>query len=203
MLAMLTYVSCSDDPVVEPQEQEAMAQEKLQQIKAIVNDGTELTAEDKEEIKQILSTIDKEALDALSNTKEKVQVQRLKNATSGSDVPFAVIEDVPVFPGCGELASNDARKECMSQKVNEFVNSNFNTSLGKDLGLAGINRIYVQFRVNKDGSVEVLGARAPHPALQEEAERVVNLLPKMEPGKQKGQEVGVLYSLPITFKVGE
>ncbi len=205
MMAMLTYVACSDEPAVPQAEQEVTAQEKLEQIKAIVNDGSEISPEDSEEIKEILNTISLEEMKAFkSNDKEKVQVQRLKDAVSGTgDVPFAVIEEVPVFPGCEDLNSNEDRKKCMTEKVTEFVNSNFNTSLGKQLGLEGVNRIYVQFKIGKDGAVEVLGARAPHPALQEEAERVVNLLPQMTPGKQKGQEVGVLYTLPITFKVGE
>lgn len=204
MLGMLTYVACSEDQVVSPVEKEATAQEKLEQIKAIVNDGTEISAEDRKKIDEILSTINLEELKETRNNSERVEVQRLKGSTSGAgDVPFSVIEEVPVFPGCEDLASNDARKECMSNKVREFMNENFNTSLGKELGLEGVNRVYVQFKIAKDGSVEVLGARAPHPALQEEAKRVVNLLPIMTPGKQNGQEVGVLYTLPITFKVGE
>ena len=201
MLAMLTYVSCSEDPVVSSEDKEATAQEKLQEIKAIINDGTEITAEDTKQIKDILSTISPEELE---QDAQRVQVQRMKGATSGvGDVPFSVIEEVPVFPGCEGLESNQEKKDCMSQKVTDFIGENFDTSLGKQLGLTGINRVYVQFKIAKDGNVEILGARAPHPALQEEAERVVNLLPKMIPGKQKGQEVGVLYTLPITFRTGE
>ncbi len=37
--------------------------------------------------------------------------------------------------------------------------------------------------------------------MKDEAIRVINLLPKMEPGKQRGKPVKVKYSLPITFKV--
>ena len=204
MLAMLTYVSCSEDPAVTPAEQEATAQEKLEQIKAIINDGTEITAKDQEEINSVLGTISTIDLEESVSSTEKVQVQKLKNTTSGmGDVPFSVIEEVPVFPGCESLNSNEDRKACMSAKITDFINKNFDTSLSKGLGLEGNNRIYVQFKIAKDGTVEVLGARAPHLVLQEEAERVVNLLPTMKPGKHQGTEVGVLYSLPITFKVGE
>lgn len=196
MLAMLTYVACSDDPVAIPVEEEASFEEKLQQIKAIAEDG--ITADEQEEINEILSTVGYAEMEGHMETNHNV----VETEEIG-DVPFAVIEEVPVFPGCEGLATNEERKACMSQKVTEFINLNFNTSLGRELGLKGINRIYVQFRINDDGTVEVLGARAPHPDLQEEAERVVNLLPQMTPGKQKGQEVGVLYSLPISFKVSE
>ena len=119
------------------------------------------------------------------------------------DVPFAVIENVPVFPGCEGLSTNDERKECMSQKISQFVNQNFNTGLAKDLGLTGINRVYVQFKIDATGKVVDVRARAPRPELQNEAEKVINDLPGMKPGQQKGENVGVLYSLPITFQVGE
>jgi protein TonB len=44
-------------------------------------------------------------------------------------------------------------------------------------------------------------ARAPHPGLEKEATRVIGLLPKMQPGKQRGKAVTVPYSLPIIFQV--
>ncbi|NJW52356.1 M56 family metallopeptidase [Salinimicrobium oceani] len=130
-----------------------------------------------------------------------VEIQTSSGGTG--DIPFAVIDEVPVFPGCEALESNDARKECMSQNINEFVNQNFNTSLGQELNLTGINRVYVQFKVSKEGVVEIMGVRAKHPKLEEEARRVINMIPAMIPGKQQGKEVGVLYSLPIIFNAGE
>lgn len=160
-------------------------------------------AEEHEKMMQKMNSQTYEDYVAYRKTQAPKVNTRIEVDESIGDVPFAVIEDVPVFPGCEDLASNDARKECMSNKITEFINKNFDTSLGQSLGLKGINRIYVQFRIKKDGEVEVMGARAPRPELQEEAKRVVNMLPEMTPGKQKGQEVGVLYSLPITFNAGE
>lgn len=142
--------------------------------------------------------------DTESDQDEIVEVEEVEVAEEEEeigDVPFAVIEDVPIFPGCEGMSNNDERKACMSQKIQQFVDRRFDTDLGSELGLSGINRIYVQFRIEKNGTITVLGARAPHPRLQQEAERVVSQLPEMEPGKQRGQAVGVLYSLPIVFRV--
>lgn len=139
-----------------------------------------------------------------TNQEEIVEVEEVEVAEEVeeiADVPFAVIENVPIFPGCEDEQTNEARKACMSEKINDFVNDRFDTGLGSDLGLSGINRIYVQFRIEKNGDVTVLGARAPHPRLKEEAARVINMLPQMEPGRQRGRAVGVLYSLPIVFRV--
>ncbi len=118
-------------------------------------------------------------------------------------IPFAVVEQVPVFPGCEDLATNKEQKECMSRKITEFVNINFNTGLGKELGITGLNRIYVMFKVSKDGEVTSVKSRAPHPDLGAEAERVVNILPDMAPAVHDGEEVAILYSLPIVFNVPE
>ena len=116
------------------------------------------------------------------------------------DVPFAIIEDVPVFPGC--KGSKAELKECLQSKITQHVNRKFNSELASDLGLTpGVKRIFVMFKIDKTGNITDVQARAPHKRLQEEAIRVVNLLPEMTPGKQRGRPVGVKYSLPIAFKV--
>lgn len=154
--------------------------------------------EDDEEVEE---TIIESTETSQEDIVEVEEVEVYEEEEEIADVPFSVIEDVPIFPGCEGESDNEARRACMSEKVQQFVNRRFNTDLGSELGLSGINRIYVQFRIEKDGSVSVLGARAPHPRLQQEAERVVDQLPDMQPGKQRGQPVGVLYSLPIVFRV--
>ena len=74
--------------------------------------------------------------------------------------------------------------------------------MATELGLApGIKRISVMFKIDNTGNIVDVQARAPHIKLQQEAVRVVNLLPTMEPGKQRGNPVAVKYALPIVFKV--
>ena len=119
------------------------------------------------------------------------------------DVPFDFIEEVPVFPGCERFDDNNERKKCMSSKISNFVNRNFDTGLGAELGLTGTNLVLVMFVVNKDGLVEKIQTRAPHPRLEEEARRVIGELPEMEPGRQQGKPVPVSYTIPIRFKVQE
>jgi len=116
------------------------------------------------------------------------------------EVPFAVIENVPIFPGC-EKGNNDAKRKCMSAKITKFVQKKFNTDLAGDLGLTGRQRISVVFKIDRSGNVVGIRSRAPHPRLEKEAARVIGLLPKMKPGKQRGKAVTVPYSLPIIFQV--
>ncbi len=117
------------------------------------------------------------------------------------DVPFSIIEDVPVFPGC-EKGDNEKKKSCLNAKMQKHVQRKFNADLAADLGLApGKKRIFVMFKIDKTGEIVDIRARAPHKRLEKEAIRVVSILPKMKPGRQRGKAVGVKYSLPIVFNV--
>lgn len=65
----------------------------------------------------------------------------------------------------------------------------------------GRKRIFIQFKINTDGRVIDILARAPNKALEVEAKRVLSMLPQFSPGYQKGKAVTVPYSLPIVFQV--
>ena len=110
-------------------------------------------------------------------------------------------ETVPLYPGCKIKASNSEKRKCMSSAISEFVVRKFDTDTAKDLGLSGRQRIAVIFKIDKRGYVKGIRIRAPHPRLEKEAFRVINMLPKMKPGTQNGQPVIVPYSLPIVFQV--
>lgn len=139
-----------------------------------------------------------------SNEKEAVEIKKIVEISLDEDimedVPFAIIEDVPVYPGC--KGSKAELKECLQDKISKHVNSKFNADLASELGLTpGIKKIFVMFKIDKTGEITDIQARAPHKRLEAEAIRVVQSLPKMIPGKQRGRAVGVKYSLPIAFKV--
>ena len=137
-----------------------------------------------------------------TDQEEEIDIEDLdvEEVEEDVEVPFAVIENVPVFPGC-ERGNNAKKRKCMSEKIAKFVQRKFNTELAGDLGLSGRQRISVIFKIDKSGNVTGVRARAPHPRLEKEAQRVINLLPKMQPGKQRGKAVIVPYSLPIIFQV--
>ena len=137
-----------------------------------------------------------------TSSDKKYEQNSSKNWDNEDAVPYAVIEKVPAFPKCDQWV-DDARKNCTSSEISKFVNENFDTSLGKQLGLTGVNRVIVQFRIDETGSIVDIKARAPHKELEAEAKRVVASLPQMVPGEQNGKPISVMYSLPIAFKVSE
>lgn len=155
--------------------------------------------EDEEEVEETVIESTETEMDTEIVEVEEVEVEEVEEDI---EVPFSVIENVPIFPGCEKKSGNAAKKACMSEKVQKLVNRKFNKDLASDLGLqAGKKRIFVSFKIDKNGNVVQVGARGPHPALEKEAKRVIGLLPKMKPGKQRGKAVIVPYSLPIVFQV--
>jgi protein TonB len=113
------------------------------------------------------------------------------------DVPFAVIENVPVFPGC-ENASN--KRTCFNKMIQKHISKNFRyPEIAQEMGVQG--RVSVMFTIQKDGSIGNIRMRGPDKNLEKEAARIIGKLPKMTPGKQRGRAVRVPFSIPIMFKL--
>ncbi|CAH8282475.1 TonB-like protein [Mariniflexile fucanivorans] len=120
-----------------------------------------------------------------------------------NEIPFAVIENVPVYKGCDDSMTNTELKNCMSTSISKHVAKNFNTKIANGLGFPdGKVRINLIFKIDREGNVVDIRSRAPHKALENEAIRVIKLIPRMDkPGYQKGKPVTVPYSLPIVFNI--
>ncbi len=116
-------------------------------------------------------------------------------------VRFVVVENAPTLPGC-ETLRQDLQKLCLQNQIKKLVARNFDMSITDSLNLTpGQQRIYVQFPITKDGDITQIRARGTRKRLEQEGMRVVSLLPKMIPGKHRGKNVNVKYTLPITFLV--
>ncbi|WP_440067871.1 M56 family metallopeptidase [Tenacibaculum discolor] len=172
----------------------------------------ELTEEEKGEYLALLNGFNKEGMPQLNirvfeaeNGRKMVafdfvgknENQEKTNYQDSESIPFSMLDKAPTFPGCAE-----GDKACFTRSLQQFVADNFDASLSKMLELsAGKKRIYVQFRVDKNGKVTDVNARAPHPTLKQHAEELVQKLPQMQPGEHNGKKVRVGYTLPITFNV--
>ena len=115
------------------------------------------------------------------------------------DVPFAVIEDVPIYPGCEKVAKSQ-RRQCFQDQINKHIRKNFRyPEIAQEMGIQG--RVYVNFVISKDGSITNVRMRGPDKNLEKEAARIISKLPNMTPGKQRGRPVRVPFSIPITFRL--
>lgn len=109
------------------------------------------------------------------------------------------VEQSPVFPGCF-TENNKGLKSCMSASIKTHIANNFNVFLKPNSKIKkGNQRINIQFTINKLGFIDNIKTKAKYKELEEEAYRVIKLLPKMTPGKVDNNPVNVKILLPITF----
>jgi protein TonB len=131
------------------------------------------------------------------NKDEIVETLEVIDDFEDLDIPFEIIEDVPIFPGC-EKVDKSQRRNCFQEKMRKHIRKNFRyPEINQKLGIQG--KVYVSFVISKDGQIINIKMRGPDKNLEKEAERIISKLPKMIPGKQRGQLVRVPFSIPIVF----
>jgi len=132
--------------------------------------------------------------DTIKNVNDLVVTEEIAN------VPFAIKETVPIFPGC--FGNRQEKKSCLKKSIKEYVLKKFNFKIVNGLGLkSGKEKVLIEFKITKTGEIDVIGAKGPHKKIENEGMRAVKLLPKMIPGTQGGRNVNVLYRLPISFNI--
>ena len=123
-------------PPPAPEKIEVVEDEK--EVEETVLESTETDESEAVEIEEIEEVVEEEAV--------------------AEDVPFAIIEDAPVFPGC--KGTKAQKKQCLQDKIKKHVNRKYNTGLAGDLGLdPGKKKVYVQFKIDKTGSITDVRAR--------------------------------------------
>ena len=122
-----------------------------------------------------------------SELKQAATAKTTGSTVDGEEV-FLVVENLPEYPGGMQELMKYLQKEMKYPKE------------AQDKGIQG--RVIVQFIVKKDGSIiEPEVVKPVDPLLDAEAVRVVNAMPKWNPGKQRGQAVNVRFTLPVMFRL--
>ena len=130
----------------------------------------------------------------IDTTSSKIEKDQKSDSNNDDDddmiVGMIVGEHRAEFPG-GDRALLD------------FLKSNLvYPKAAQDSSIQG--RVIVRFTVEKDGSItDVEVVRGVHPALDEEAVRVVSMMPKWKPGTQMGDTVRTKFTLPVLFKINQ
>jgi TonB family protein len=144
---------------------------------------------------QNLDKIDPETIESVTVIKNKESTEKYgKKGKNGvleikmkpKTGVFTMVEEMPQFPG-----GNDALKT--------FVYSTMKypaTALEKGI----VGQVFVNFLVEKTGAItNVKISRGVEPSLDKEAIRIVESMPKWNPGKQNGETVDAAYEIPINF----
>jgi len=127
-------------------------------------------------------------------------------AVESPEPPFRVVEQMPRFPGCEEMAGTKAEKQaCSDQKLLEFIYKNIKYPIvAQENGIQGT--VVISFVVEKDGQLtDAVVAKEIGGGCGTEALRVINLINEKElrwtPGKQRGRPVRVEFNLPVKYRL--
>jgi protein TonB len=114
------------------------------------------------------------------------------------DTPFMIVENMPALAQCKTMRG-DERHQCTQMEIIKYVAKNTKyPQIAKDAGIQGT--VFVCFVVGKDGKVkDVKVLREVDSRLDIEAKRVVESLPRFDPGSQRGKNVSVQYTIPVKF----
>lgn len=103
---------------------------------------------------------------------------------------FLVVEDMPEYPG-----GNEAMFKFLAENIKYPL-------LARESAVQGT--VYISFVITEKGEVtDIKVIRGVGTGLDEEAVRVVKMMPRWKPGKQSGKEVRVQYTLPIRFSLSD
>ena len=112
---------------------------------------------------------------------EDTKVEEIKE-----EAPFVIVEVMPEYPG-----GDEARVKFLSENLSY-------PKAAREAGLEG--RVFIGFVVEPDGRLTNFSVvRSVSPILDDEALRVVKMMPKWTAGKQRGKAVRVQFQVPITF----
>ena len=121
----------------------------------------------------------------------------LKEYSDDTEVPFAVVDEAPIFPGCEDAAD---KRACFNDKIQLHISKNFSyPKAAQDANIEG--RVSTMFIITSEGVIDNIEMRGPDKLLEDEVERIIKKLPKMTPGKQRGENVNVPFSIPVNFKL--
>ena len=114
------------------------------------------------------------------------------------DTPFMIVENMPALAQCKTMRGEE-RHQCTQMEIIKYVSKNTKyPPIAKDAGIQGT--VFVYFVVGKDGKVkDVKVLREVDSRLDKEAKRVVESLPRFDPGSQRGKNVSVQYTIPVKF----
>ena len=165
------------------------AREVIQTVEKSTEQVTKATGQIPEQATVEEVTIPKEIPADIDITDKDPSAIMQKVNTEDDDDIFDVVEEMPVFPG-GQTG------------LMEFIAKNLRYPVkAQKEGIQG--RVIARFIVEKDGSVSNLAVarRSASSELDAEAIRVLSTMPKWTPGKQRGKEVRVKYTVPIAFRL--
>lgn len=159
-----------------------------------------------EKIIEIFKLYPTERLEFLNKSPYNKYIAQILSFTNNKTIvnasSYITSETYPVFPGCESSESIKKLKKCFSVGIQRHFVKKFDSRLPSKLGLSrGRKSMVIRFKINTKGNIDRIKIKAPHPLLKKEILRVIQLLPKMQPGKQGKNLVSISYALPFSIYI--
>ena len=199
--------NCFHEMVLEDEEQPAINRGTKEDVIVVVDEIPPLIIEKKvvpppPQAKKIVDVIkivedeveiEEEEIASVQDMSDYAEVEEVEGFYVEEEIEeeqiFDVAEEQPEFPGG-------------MKKLMEFLSKNIKyPRISRDNGSQG--RAFVRFTVNTDGSIQdaEIVKSAGDIYLDKEALRLVEIMPKWQPGREGGKPVRVKFTLPVNFKL--
>lgn len=139
--------------------------------------------------------------------KLKSNVANITNSLSREEVrkadKFSTVDEIPTFVACKKVSKNK-QMDCFNTEMIKHIQEHF--SYPNEAVIHKIEGdVWVRFIIDTNGNISNIKTLGPKNAkiLNEEAKRVVSLLPTFIPATKKGKKAPVKYGFPISFSLNE
>lgn len=133
---------------------------------------------------------------AIRGLAKLVEGEGIKSPTDPKSKYYAISFDetdqIPVYPGC-ENQPKEELQQCFSDQLNQFINTEFNRDVFKQLGLSGKQQIDVFVYIDKQGYPSALKVQDTFIEIQAESIRVLNKIPRMIPAMKGNKAVATVF----------
>ena len=111
------------------------------------------------------------------------------------------VHTLPVYPGCERAGTRKEQFACLNQMIQTLIARNVQyPEMAFQQVIQG--KVWIAFVIDKEGYAgEVWVERSVDPLLDQEALRVIKMLPRMKPATVDGKPVNLRYSIPINFQL--
>lgn len=139
-------------------------------------------------VEQVVEAVENDAITTEDIAESTPEEEPERPAPAEDNDTYEVVEEMPKYPG---------GTEAMMAFIGQHLQY---PSVSIENGVQG--RVVVQFVIEKDGTpTDFKVIRSVDPYLDKEAIRVLSLMPKWTPGRQRGVPVKVRYTVPVTFRL--
>ena len=173
--------------------------------------STTIVAQEVKKIEQVVATSKKQEKAVQKPAIKTIEVKEtttIANPIKTEEIilqekeqPLASVDQVPQFEACTSVDKSQ-QMQCFEEQLQKHIRMNFTyPKEAMEKNIQG--KVYVEYTIDANGVIKVIRTKGPENAelLNAECERIINLLPKFIPAKQKGKNVAVTHSIPITFRL--